>query len=69
MSYIKRRDVLDAIDIAWSTVGTVTPAGQQKLLLDYASKFKESKSSHITLGEEGQRGEGRREGGVERGRN
>ena len=67
MSDIKKTDVLDAIDIAWSTIGTVTPAGQQKLLLDYASNFKESKPSY-NVGDEGRRGEGRGEGGIERGR-
>ena len=39
----------------------MTPAGQQKLLLDYASKFKESKPSY-NVGDEGRRGEGRGEG-------
>ena len=67
MSDIKKTDVLDAIDIAWSTVGTVTPAGQQKLLLEYASKFKESKPS-CNVGDEGRGSEGRGGGGIERGR-
>ena len=48
----------------------MTPAGQQKLLLGYASKLKESKPSHITanVGDEGRGGEWRGEGGIERGR-
>ena len=45
----------------------MTPAGQQKLLLDYASKLKESKPSY-NVGDEGRRGEGRGGGGIERGR-
>lgn len=49
MSEINETDISKAIDIAWSTVGTVTPAGQQKLLLDYAAKLKESKPSHTAM--------------------
>ena len=48
------KDIHDAVDIAWSTVGTVTPAGQQKLLLDYAAKSRDSRSSHSTMNVEGQ---------------
>ena len=64
------KDIHDAVDIAWSTVGTVTPAGQQKLLLDYAAKSKGSKPSHTTkyVDDQERRGEsstheGRGEGG------
>ena len=49
LSDIERTDILDAIDIAWSTVGTVTPAGQQKLILDYAA-YKKSNGKGIGSG-------------------
>ena len=69
------KDIHDAVDIAWSTVGTVTPAGQQKLLLDYAAKSKGSKPSHTAMNveDEGKGGgpggrEGGRVGGGQRGR-
>ena len=58
------KDIHDAVDIAWSTVGTVTPAGQQKLLLDFAAKSQDSKSSHSTMNVEGkERGGGYMQGG------
>lgn len=64
------KDIHDAVDIAWSTVGTVTPAGQQKLLLDYAVRSKGSKPLHTTkyVDDHERRGgvsthEGRGEGG------
>ena len=51
---IELKYIHEAIYIAWLTVITVTPAGQQKLLLDYATKSRDSKSSHSTMNVEGQ---------------
>ena len=70
LSDIEKTDISNAIDIAWSTVGTVTPAGQQKLLLNYALNFKEPKPSTMNAGDEGRgigAGGGGRVSGPQRG--
>ena len=48
----------EAFYIGWLTVGTVTPAGHPKLLLDYVAKSKDFNSSHTTKNADDQESRG-----------